>query len=395
MPAPSYRSRWRPGRALLLTAAAGLVLGGLVTGPAAAAPGVAPAPAGMPAATPRTATADDTADMVAGQSGLTRAQAKRLLAAQAKGVALAEKLTKQLGARSGGAYFERGGMLVVAVTDAKAGAVVTAAGAKVRVVKHSAAKLDGIKAALDKAGKAVVNASWGVDPAANKVVVTVPAKAPRAAAAALTAAAGTYGDAVRVIRTDRTLAPANWVAGGTALWHSSGGRCSAAFNVSNGWSNFVLTAGHCTALGGTWTNWAGNYIGPSAATYFPGQDHGLVRNDGGVALYNGVWIYGSNYIQPIYGAAWAWAGLYACKSGSTTGHTCGYVRYTNVTINYSNGPVYGAIQADICVQPGDSGGSLWSGNTAFGIVSGYQPGTCVGFFQEVVPALNHWGVWLI
>jgi streptogrisin D len=387
-------TRRQAHRAVLLTAAAGLVLGGVAAGPAQAAP-AGPAPAvPAPVAAPKVATPEVTAGLVAERSGLSREQTKQRLAAEAKRIALADRLTRQLGARSGGAYFERGGGLVVAVTDAKAGAAVTRAGAKARLVKHSAAKLNGIKAAFDRAGKGVVGSTWAVDTAANKVVVTVPSTAPKAAANALAATAAAYRDAVRLTTTKRTVATAAWVAGGTAIWHSSGGRCSAGFNVWNGATRFVLTAGHCTALGGTWSNWDGTYLGPSVGTYFPGQDHGLVRIDGPVTQLNGVYLY-NGYYQPLTWAAYAYAGQYACKSGSTTGYTCGYVTATNVTINYAQGPVYGAIQGNICVQPGDSGGALHSGGTALGIVSGYQPGTCVGFFQQVVPALNYWGVGLI
>ena len=350
-------------RSALLTAAVGLALGIATAVPADAGP--APAP---------------------------RAAAR--LATQAKNVALADRLTARLGDRTGGAYFERSGALVVTVTDAAAAATVTAAGATARVVEHSAAELAAAKAALDKAG-GVRNATWGVDTAAIQVVLTLPATARGTAAER---AAARFGSAVAVRRTAAALTEQNDIAGGDPLYNSGGGRCSAGFNVTNGATRFVLTAGHCTALGGTWNNYANLYIGPSAGAYFPGQDHGVVRVDSGLPQINGVYLYNGSF-QTITGAGSAYAGLYACKSGSTTGVTCGYVQAVNVTVNYAQGAVYGTDQTTICTQPGDSGGSYFTGATALGMVSGGTVGGCTStsrsFFFPVLPALSYWGVSLI
>jgi hypothetical protein len=201
-----------------------------------------------------------------------------------------------------------------------------------------------------------------------------------------------------VTRTGAAVAPQNDIAGGDPIYHSSGARCSAGFNVWNGSTRFVLTAGHCTALGGTWNNYANLYIGPSAGSYFPGQDHGLIRIDSGLPQIPGVYLY-NNTFQPITGAGSGYAGLYACKSGSTTGLTCGYVQATNVTVNYAQGAVYGTDQTTICTQPGDSGGSYFTGATALGLVSGGTTSGCNASFRSyffpVLPALSYWGVSLV
>jgi hypothetical protein len=47
----------------------------------------------------------------------------------------------------------------------------------------------------------------------------------------------------------------------------------------------------------------------------------------------------------------------ACKTGSTTGTTCGAVLAYNVTVNYAEGTVFGLTRTDICTQPGGSGGA--------------------------------------
>jgi len=377
-------------RAVLATAAAGLAAAFAAT-PAQAAPADRPERAPAPAV----ATADPAAAQLARAEGITPAQAAQRLATQATNVSLARTLTGKLGTRTGGAYFERSGALVVTVTDAAAAATVTAAGAKAEVVEHSAAELTAAKTALDKAGS-VPHATWGIDTAANKVVVALPATAPRGSS--VEAAAARLGSAVTVTRTAGTLTPQNDIAGGDPLYHSSGSRCSAGFNVWNGSTRYVLTAGHCTALGGTWKNYANLYIGPSVGSYFPGRDHGIIRIDSGLPQIRGVYLYNGTF-QTITGAGSGYAGLYACKSGSTTGVTCGYVTATNVTVNYSQGAVYGTDQTTICTQPGDSGGSYFTGATALGMVSGGTVGGCTSssrsFFQPVLPALSYWGLSLI
>ncbi|HEV7655809.1 MAG TPA: S1 family peptidase, partial [Mycobacteriales bacterium] len=89
-----------------------------------------------------------------------------------------------------------------------------------------------------------------------------------------------------------------------------------------------------------------------------------------------------------------------CKSGSTTGLTCGTVQATNVTVQYAEGTVFQMVQTNTCTQPGDSGGAWFSGSTAIGITSGGTVGACTqagfaSFFQPVTEALSTYGVSLI
>ena len=82
-------------------------------------------------------------------------------------------------------------------------------------------------------------------------------------------------------------------------------------------------------------------------------------------------------------------------SGSTTGVHSGTVQALNATVNYAEGQVRGLIQTNVCAEPGDSGGSLFSGNTAIGLTSGGS-GNCTWggttFFQPVTEALSVYGV---
>ena len=105
-------------------------------------------------------------------------------------------------------------------------------------------------------------------------------------------------------------------------------------------------------------------------------------------LYNGT-------SRAITRAANATVGQSVTRSGSTSHVHSGRVTALNVTVHYSDGStVTGMIQTTVCAEPGDSGGSLFSGNTALGLTSGGS-GNCTSggttFFQPVVEALNTYG----
>ncbi|MBC3992345.1 trypsin-like serine protease, partial [Streptomyces sp. AC563] len=66
----------------------------------------------------------------------------------------------------------------------------------------------------------------------------------------------------------------------------------------------------------------------------------------------------------------------------------------DATVNYQEGTVEGLIQTTVCAEPGDSGGSLFAGDTALGLTSGGS-GNCGSggetFFQPVTEALQATG----
>ena len=314
-------------------------------------------------------------------------------AAAADPAATADRLTTSLGAQGAGAYLDASGRLTVNVLSAGAAAQVRAAGATPRLVSRSLARLERVKAALDTAG-APVGASWGVDVPSNTVLVTVPA----GAGAGFVAKARSFGAAVRVQQTRAIHTQAFY--GGQAILHG-GSRCSAGFNTRSGSGrNYVLTAGHCTNLGGTWTTSSGQTIGPVAASSFPGNDFGAIRISDPAALdpRGGVLYYGA--FQDITGASRVPVGSTACKTGSTTGTTCGTVQAYNVTVRYAEGTVYGLTRTNICTQPGDSGGAMFAGTQAQGTTSGGTVGGCnqtgfQSFFQPADEALSVYGLTLL
>jgi streptogrisin D len=308
--------------------------------------------------------------------------------------ATADRLTRSLGAQAAGAYLDASGRLTVNVLGARAAAQVRAAGATPRLVTRSSASLGRVQAALNAAGNAPVGASWGVDVASNTVLVSVPA----GRGAAFVARARSFGSAVRVERTPAVRTQAFY--GGQAIYRG-GSRCSAGFNTRSGSGrNYVLTAGHCTDLGGTWTTSSGQTIGPVAASSFPGNDYGAIRISNPASLDPRGGVLHNGAFRDITGAGRVPVGSQACKAGSTTGTTCGTVQAYNVTVNYAEGTVFGLTRTNLCTQPGDSGGALYAGSLAQGITSGGTIGGCSqpgfrSFFQPADEALSVYGLTLL
>lgn len=312
--------------------------------------------------------------------------------------AVSERLTGKLGARAAGSWIDPAtGVLHVGVLDDAAAQQVLAEGAAPVRVAHSLRSLERAQAALDAAGAAAPGLSWGVDVTTNSLVVTVPKGAAGPAADAVVATANTLGVPVRV--ESAAAAPElQAFDGGEAILRSGGGRCSAGFNtVSSSGRQYVATAGHCTEGFPSWTG-DGQNIGPTAASNFPGDDYGAIRIDNPAALQpsGGVLYYGG--FQDIASAGRVPVGGGVCKTGSTTGTTCGNVAAYNVTVNYGGGDIVrGLTQTNVCTQPGDSGGPLFAGSVGQGVVSGGSVGGCSqagfrSFFQPLDEILSSYGL---
>lgn len=101
---------------------------------------------------------------------------------------------------------------------------------------------------------------------------------------------------------------------------------------------------------------------------------------------------------PISQAAEATVGQEVFRMGSTTGLADGQVLGLDATVNYPEGTVTGLIQTDVCAEPGDSGGSLFTRDgLAIGLTSGGSGDCTVGgetFFQPVTTALDAVGATL-
>ncbi|WP_217207516.1 S1 family peptidase [Streptomyces sp. AC550_RSS872] len=304
---------------------------------------------------------------------------------------LASTLAKDLGGDAAGTYYDaQTKNLVVNVLDQAAADAVEAAGAKARVVENSLAELKSARTTL-KQDATIPGTSWATDPTTNKVVVTADRTVSTAELAKLTKVVDGLGAKAELKRTKGEFKP--FIAGGDAITDGSG-RCSLGFNVVKGGEPFFLTAGHCTEGITEWSDSDGNKIGTNETSSFPDNDYGLVKytaevdHPSEVNLYNGS-------SQAISGAAEATVGMEVTRSGSTTQVHDGKVTGLDATVNYGNGDVVnGLIQTDVCAEPGDSGGSLFSGDKAIGLTSGGS-GDCTSggetFFQPVTEALSATG----
>ncbi|WP_247597532.1 S1 family peptidase [Streptomyces sp. RKND-216] len=289
-------------------------------------------------------------------------------------------------AQTGGAYKADSGRMVVTITDKADAAKVEKAGAVAKVVKHSQAELARAAKAIEHQAD-VKGTAWSVDPVSNTLSVAADSTVDAKEMATLRKVAADFDGAVTIERTKGEFT--KLIRGGDAIYMSTGGRCSAGFNARIGSTYYVITAGHCTE---GYPNFSG--IGPTAASSFPGDDYGVIRNDssstpGVVNLYNGS-------TRDITGVGNAYVNQYVQRSGSTTGLHSGYVTGLNATVNYGGGDVvYGMIRTNVCAEPGDSGGSLFAGNTALGMTSGGSGNCSSGgttFFQPVTEVTNRYGL---
>ncbi|RKN40278.1 S1 family peptidase [Micromonospora endolithica] len=337
----------------------------------------------------RAATLVAAGTLVAG--GLIGAPAQ---AAPAASPDAAATLAERLGDRAAGAYAGANGKMVVAVTDALAARQVAAAGATPKIVKRGAAELNRATADLERTAK-IAGTAWWTDPATNQVVVSVDSTVTGAKLERVKAAAARAGGAVRIEAEAGVLSTR--ISGGQAIYAQGGGRCSLGFNVRAGSTYYFITAGHCTNIAANWYSNSGQtaLLGSRSGTSFPGNDYGIVRysnqstvQPGNVSLYNGSF-------RDITGSGNAYVGQSVQRSGSTTGLRSGSVTALNATVNYAEGSVSGLIRTNVCAEPGDSGGSLFSGGTALGLTSGGSGNCRTGgttFFQPVTEVLSRYGV---
>jgi streptogrisin C len=306
-------------------------------------------------------------------------------------------LRDRLGGSFAGAWFDRSaGKLVVAVTDSSKVSQVSSAGATARVVQRTAAQLDAQVAKLDAQAAAAPSSvtGWYVDAPSNSVVATVVNSDPAglawvskmgARSESTSAAPQTYGNLI----------------GGMAITTSAGSRCSLGFNARSGSSRYVITAGHCTNIGGTWSG-AGATIGRSAGSSFPGNDYGIILVSTAASVTTPlVDRYSAGADATVAGSTQASVGSTICRSGSTTGYRCGTIGAHNQTVRYPQGTVTGLTRTSACAQPGDSGGSFVSPNStrvqAQGVTSGGSGNCTTGgttFHQPVNEVLSRFGLTL-
>ncbi|WP_037779956.1 S1 family peptidase [Streptomyces sp. HGB0020] len=307
-------------------------------------------------------------------------------------------LVSELGtARTAGTWIGADGRPVVAVTDQDAAARVERAGAEAKMVRHSMNDLKKAASTLRSAPR-VAGTAWVMDYRTNEVVVQGDSTVSASDWSDMTKVASGIGGYVRMERMQgRFTTRLN----GAQPMLSTGGRCSAGFNVTDGKSDFILTAGHCGPTGSIWfgDNQGNQQLGRTVRQDFPGSDFSLVQYANGSAGAGAdVVAIGQGKGVRITGVGDPAVGQRVFRSGSTSGLHDGEVKGLDATVNYPEGTVTGLIETDVCAEPGDSGGPLFADGIALGVTSGGS-GDCTSggttFFQPVTKAMQALGVEMI
>lgn len=343
--------------------------------------------------------------------GITAEQLPRYFRAEREALAKEAQAQRQFGRNFAGGWMERGAngefkYVVATTSNAKAARI---PGTEIRQVRHSLRQLEDTMAGLNDIRSRAADArqlqglqSWYLDVRTNTVVVSV---APGAMLKAVdfVAVSPANVDTIRFEAAEGTVMTAASVIGGNR-YGSGGGSCSIGFSVTRGATKGFATAGHCGSAG-TSVSIGGVSVGSVQGSSFPTNDRAWasVRSVdtlvGGVNRYNGTNV-------AVRGSTESGLGAAICRSGYASGWRCGTITSTNVTVNYSNGPVYGLRQSTACLTQGDSGGSWIVGNQAQGVSSGGQlnggsPGSnCsfanpVSYYQRINPLLSAYGLSLV
>lgn len=279
--------------------------------------------------------------------------------------------------------------IMVATTSEADADELEAEGATPVLVENDLAELEAVTGAFDEVQGAEVYGYY-IDLESNSVVIEA---ADTAAATDLIEAAGVDKDLVEIDTTAEAPEP-YYVRGGDAYFVNNSWRCSVGFAVTRGSTKGFVTAGHCGSSGDRLTSGQAA-PGTFQQSVFPGSDGAWVAVGSGETLYNIVNMYsGSRY---VYNSNRAAVGSSICRSGSTTGWHCGTVQAFNQSVYYAEGAVHGLTRTSVCAEPGDSGGSFITGNSAQGVTSGGS-GNCTWggttYFQPINPMLNAWGLTL-
>ncbi|KAH7408669.1 trypsin-like cysteine/serine peptidase domain-containing protein [Phaeosphaeria sp. MPI-PUGE-AT-0046c] len=334
--------------------------------------------------------------------GLDAEQAHVRVARELKATEVIEQLRTAAGNSFGGAWLVDGN-LNVAVTDEALTSEVTAAGATALVVDTPLSKLQEAQKALDNIdidqalGKRSEDAGSGiaayyVDVAANKLILEALSDS-TARAAELAKQVGLVESEFEVRTVNKLPTTFATVRGGDAYLINSSSRCSVGFSVTTGF----VSAGHCGTSGRTATTTGGATLGTFSGSSFPGNDYSYIRGSSGNTFQGRINNYSGGTIA-VAGSTASASGASICRSGSTTGVHCGTVRSLGASVSYAEGRVTGLTQTNVCAEPGDSGGSFYSGSQAQGVTSGGS-GDCssggVTYFQPVNEILSAYGLTLV
>ena len=199
--------------------------------------------------------------------------------------------------------------------------------------------------------------------------------------------------------------------GGAAIINNeTGGRCTSGFGVKNGsGQRFLLTAGHCGRIGGSWRNGNGSrQIGTASAEHVS-HDLLLIPTSSDHFIWDG----GATtdmFVKTVVNWDWAYGGEYVCQSGSTSGAICGIQNSGEGNWSFCDTDLYGTYEcySDLIraahvggqkpSQKGDSGGPVF---TLSGIYNVIAKGTVSGssltannvmYYQDFGTAWRDFGI---
>ncbi|MET9405187.1 S1 family peptidase [Streptomyces sp. NPDC002935] len=314
---------------------------------------------------------------------------------------VASMLASQLGDAFAGSYYDASNkQLVINIVGNNSNVVnqIEKAGAVAHQVQNSTSELQAAAKTL-KADATVPGTAWSVDPKTNEIRVTADSTVTGTKWDTVESTVKGLGSGVATLKKSAGTFK-TFVDGGDAIF-GGGARCSLGFNVTAGdGSPAFLTAGHCGVAAAKWSDAQdGAPIATVDQATFPGNgDFALVKYDDPNTQANSVVNVGNGQTVQINQAADAAVGQQVFRMGSTTGLNDGNVTGLDATVNYPEGTVTGLIQTDVCAEPGDSGGSLFTQDgSAIGLTSGGSGDCTVGgetFFQPVTTALQAVGATL-
>ena len=146
---------------------------------------------------------------------------------------------------------------------------------------------------------------------------------------------------------------------------------------------FLLTAGHCTNLGGTWAG--GDVSGAQVVeSDCPGADSGLLTRPNGTGPGE------INTGQAITSAAEPTVGEQMQKQGSTTGGGSGEVTSVDESVNFDVGVLNHEFGTTAHTDHGDSGGPAYDGSKGLGTLSGGD--TVTSYFYPLTLELQAYGL---
>jgi hypothetical protein len=187
--------------------------------------------------------------------------------------------------------------------------------------------------------------------------------------------------------------------------------CSAGFKATGKsfGNRFILTAGHCVdglahlIWGSETSDGVNHQIGPVEGHTYPGGDWAAIKANGSFwdtsPWPSMVAHYWEGQERQILNEARSYVGQYVCHSGQKSGTSCGNVILMDKTATDDGLTVYHTTEfGNICARKGDSGGPVFAGNVALGLLSSgdhvTDDGVCdtTGRYLEITEATDALGV---